>query len=109
MPLRSTKITLSAAFTALVATASGCGDSEPPDHAQVCMEEAPEVRVDDEHCNDGGRGFTWVYVPRSYGAPAVGDKVLLSTFTRARPGAGTISTVRPAGIGGSVYSDSSGS
>jgi len=111
VPLRSTKITLSATFAALVAAAAGCGDAEPPDHAQVCMEEVPEVRAEDENCENGTRGFTWVYVPRSYGAPAVGTKMVPATFSPNRPSVGTISTVRPAGIGGSSYGneDSAGS
>lgn len=106
MGLRSTRVALSASFTALAAAATGCSDPEPPDNAQICMEELPEVRADDAHCVDGERGFVWVYVPRSYGAPAVGEKVLLSTYTRTRPSIGSISTVRPAGIGGSNYSGS---
>lgn len=108
MALRSARITLSASFAALVATATGCSDPEPPDHAQICMEELPETRVDDERCEDGGPGVVWVYVPRSFGAPATGDKVLLSTYTRTRPSLGSISTVRPAGFGGSAYNDSGG-
>lgn len=114
MGLRSARVTLSAAFGLLVASvAAGCGDTEP-DHAQICLDEDTAQRITDEHCPDhDGTSLVIVngllhrvaraYVPATHGYPAVGEKVAPGTYTTARPSTGTISTVKPAGLGGSSY------
>ena len=108
--LRSTRITLSASFAALIASITGCADADP-DTSQVCKEEISDMRVDDGRCeDDDDDSVNWYYIPRIHGYPGVGEKVNINTGTYARPAGGSISTVRPAGLGGSSYAgDSSGS
>lgn len=107
--LRSSQVVLSAAFTALVSGLTGCGEPEEPDNAQVCKEEISDMRVDDSRCEDNDSGTHWFYIPMVHGYPPVGEKINVNTGTYARPVAGTTSTVRPAGLGGSSYNSSSGS
>jgi hypothetical protein len=107
--LRSTKISLSATFLALAASVTGCGSSEP-DTAQICLDEQTQLRVADEECDENSTTYIhgrrrWRYIPTSYGYPAVGARVEPGTFSTTRPGAGSVSTVKPAGLGGSVYGD----
>lgn len=104
MGLRSTRVTLSAAFGLLVASVAACSASGEPDFAQICLNEDTQQRVDEDQCDDPGYVHnTWVYVPRAHGYPAVGEKVQQSTYQYARPVSGTVSTVKPAGLGGSSY------
>lgn len=115
--LRSSRVTLSVGFSLLVASvASACSDPAEPDHAQICVDEETLERIADEHCpdEDGGTYIAVVngvthrthraYVARQHGYPAVGEKVVTGAYSYARPSGGTISTVRPAGLGGSSYS-----
>lgn len=98
--LRSAGVTVGLVLAAGIGFA--CAEGEPDqefmdaDYGQVCMEEATEVRVFDDRCEDssGGGGFHWVYVGRPHVAPAVGSK-----FTK-----GTYSMTPPAGVGSRVPS-----
>lgn len=116
--LRSKKVWLSGAFGLLAASVGACGQPAEPDHAQVCLDESTLQRVDDHECEDeGGGGYVhsgggrrrWAYIPSSHGYPAVGQPAASGTYSYTRPSAGSISTVKPAGLGGSSYGATSGS
>lgn len=76
--LRSSTVTLSAMFLGLIPATAACGDSQDTnvDTAEICMDEATEIRVDDSKCPPNGGssgGYSWVYVNGH--APAVGSPV----------------------------------
>jgi hypothetical protein len=69
-------------------TLAGCGEDEP-DHSAVCVDEATQVRVDDDRCDgDDHRGFVWFYYPIHVSAPAVGSTVKGTAGTYAKPAGG---------------------
>lgn len=74
-------------------TLAGCGEDEPENSA-VCVDEASQVRVDDDRCDDGHdhHGFVWFYYPFHVSAPAVGSSVKGTAGSFTKP-AGSYTTV----------------
>lgn len=99
---RSAHVALGA--LAAAAALAGCSDSPPdPQYGRVCVEEATQLRVDDDRCPDGALtpGYVWWYFPYHYGAPAVGSKVDTTRGSFTKP-AGSIGSVGRGGFGGRV-------
>lgn len=75
------------------------------DHAEVCVDQATQLRVRDVQCEpELGRagGPQWFYVNQHSGTPAppVGQKIQVSIGTYTRPNG---SVARPLETGGFVY------
>ncbi|MEV8439240.1 hypothetical protein AB0425_17835 [Actinosynnema sp. NPDC051121] len=85
-------------LVAAVLVATGCAVEQPDaKYGGVCVDEATQVRLDDERCGDyddegrnshGGTFFMWISTSSSHDVPARGAKVPAHIGTRTVP-AGT--------------------
>lgn len=71
--LRSTAVILTSAFIIPAVTACSSDQDTSVDTTEACMETATGLRDDDEDCDSGSSGHSWVYF-HGY-APAVGHPI----------------------------------
>lgn len=99
---------------ALAAAVAGCAEEPEPEYSRVCVDQATNVRLEDERCgdddNNGGSGGHWYFYPRgSYKAPAVGSHVTGNYGSYTKPASGSIYSVpKTGGFGGSKVSSVGG-
>jgi hypothetical protein len=82
---------LAAGLTGCSSDSGSAGDgevyAEDTDYQAVCVDEATQERIDDDHCDDGGPRYhgsglaAWYFLSRGAGYPRVGRKVTGGTFT----------------------------
>jgi hypothetical protein len=91
--LSSTAVTLGVGI-ATALTLAGCPKSEEePTHSAVCVDEATQLRVDDDRCDDDDHhGHVWFYYPLHTSAPPVGSTVSGTAGSFTKP-AGSYTTV----------------
>lgn len=74
MRKRTAAITIGGVLAGLALAACG---SETPDYSRICKDAKTDIRVEDDKCDNGGSGGSYVHSYHSGGskAPAVGSKV----------------------------------
>lgn len=95
---RSAVVTLGLLVASVSLTAASC--SSEPDHAQVCVDEKTQKRVEDDDCRKTTVGGPrWFYIPYAAGAPAVGSNVDTTKGSFTKPSTGRVTTVQRGGFG----------
>ncbi|NUT33897.1 MAG: hypothetical protein HOV79_12575 [Hamadaea sp.] len=109
---RSRTITFSGAvLAAVLASACAVGDVDDDDYgsggggdeyAELCMDSATEIIVDDDRCESGSGGHRWIYYPIGAVLPVIGAKAIKGYALSAPAG----STITRGGFGGRVVGGS---
>lgn len=97
-------------FTASLAAALACSNGPAqlpdPEYSRICVDQATNVRLEDERCgdedNNGGSGGHWYFYPRgSHPGPPVGGSITRNFGSYAKPGSGVMYSVpKTGGFGG---------